>query len=271
MFSLSKNSKLLIIFVLVALICVVIYYKYLNIPKQIKKKTNFSRNITNLQASMSRLAAVDHTGDSKFYIKFTYTNPGSFGKKNDGTTDATAGFPIFYLLKYTDVPANQIDTATCNPITDAYKHPNVTTLLGQTYLKKDSDGDSYAPMIRRGTGTSDANMQADAYYTTLSGNYATENSAVSGSINYDNGGSINNKIYLLDINEFTSSKITSGTEFWFGIAIQSSELAGWGDPDRLRNVYGNFKYVKITALDPTAPGIISNLTGGAGDRVQYNY
>ena len=269
MFSLSKNSKLLIIFVLVALICVVIYYKYMDIPKQIKKKTNFSRNITNLQASMSRLAAVNRAGQSKFFIKFTYTNPSSFGKKFDGTTDATAGFPIFYLLDYyVDKNATPLVPIT-NPNNNK-QHPDVTTLLGQTYLKKDpADSRAYPPVIQRGS-TSDQN---GTYYTKLSDTYATASINVSGSINENSGGSENNKIYLLDIDTFTSKDniIKSGDKFWFGIAIQSSEPAGWGDPDRLPKVYGNFTYVELTAQDPSPPGIISNLIGGDGNRVQYNY
>ena len=251
----SKYSKWLILIIIIILLGMLVLNTKNNLTSLVPSLSNFS-TVENLQASISRFA----NSGPKFYIKFTYTNPSSFG-------GGSAGYPIFYLLDFKDSLGNNISDPNINK-----QKPSVIELLAQKYLNKDSnDNRAYAPVIQRGTGTSDAN---DQYYTTLSSNYVTASSAnVSGSINENASGSINTKIYLLDITKFNNTNIASGTKFWFGIGLQINQPAGWSTDDRLPNVYGNFMYVVLTAQDPPGPdpvGIIS-IGDNSDQLLKYNY
>ena len=259
----SKYLKWLILIIIVILLGMLVLTTKNNLTSLVPSSSNFS-TIENLQASMSRFGAVDHSGQSKFFIKFSYTTPSTI-------TPATTYYPIFYLLDYY---VNKRATPLVGiPDPNIYKlHPGVTELLAQYYLTQ-----SYAPVIRRSSNSD----EHDQFYTKLGSNYNTPSSMVSstnvsGSINENSGGSENNKIYLLDITKFNNSNIQSGDKFWFGIALQGTLTRAWDTNNLLPNVYGNFKYVQITAADPVdtvSMNIITQggLLGGVPSQIDFNF
>jgi hypothetical protein len=106
-----QNSKLLIFFIVVALICIILFYKPRN------KKNNF--RTTNLKASL--FTATDDP--QTYYIQVDYQNPSSFGD------NATFGAALFYILDGNTAPSPD--------------HPSIDAITtGQTYLAQ-----SQAPFI----------------------------------------------------------------------------------------------------------------------------
>ena len=244
--------KWLILIIIVILLGMLLSTKN-NLMDLVPSLSNFS-TIENLEASMSRYTNTDHSGQSKFYIKFTYTNPSSFGA-------AFAGYPIFYLLDFKD-NNNDIPDPNGNK-----KHPPTSELMTQKYLTK-VNGTAIAPPVIQGGSTSDVESE---YYTSLNDDYNKRSSTVTGSINEDNIISSGTKKYLLDITTFNNTNIQSGDKFWFGIALQSTALSSWGTDD-LPYVYGNFNYTILTAKDPDGPDSINNFkVADGGSKFGYNY
>lgn len=241
--SFSKNSKLLIIFVLVALICVVIYRKFVNTPNK-KNKLKFNNSITNFSASLSKFGAAA-TQANRFFIKFTYTNPTSFSNitLEDGTADVP-GYPIFYLL---DKP----NSNTPQPAA----HPSPTDLLNQTYLADNPN--SIAP-----TG---ASQKFTPEVPNISTSYQTAGATVTGYIDQENDNSDTN----VSTYRLTGFQPVQGQQYYFGIALQWSQtLSGWGNY-QLQHVYSDFTYVTLTAQDPASPGDLTGFSD-ATSSISYN-
>ena len=249
----SKYLKWLILIIIVILLGMLVLNTKNNLTSLVPSSSNFS-TIENLQASMSRFTNTDHSGQSKFFIKFSYTTPSTI-------TTETAGFPIFYLLNFKDNSGNDITNPNNNKL-----HPDVNELLAQYYLTQ-----PYAPVIRRSSNSD----EHDQFYTKLGSNYNTPSNTVSGSINEDGGGSENNKIYLLDITKFNNTNIRSGDKFWFGLALQGTVTRAWDTNNLLPYVYGNFKYVQIIAADPVDTVSMNIITqGGLGvvpSEIDFNF
>ena len=242
--SFSKNSKLLIIFVLVALICLVIYRKFVNTPNK-KNKLKFNNSITNFSASLSKFGA-PATQANKYFIKFTYTNPNPFSVVTpEGSTSADVpGYPIFYLLDYKDASGNLITGAYAD-IANIPAHPSADTLIAQTYLANDPNSLDSTGAPRKFTPEVPNII-----------NYQTAGATVTGYIDQENDSSdANVSAYRL-----TGFQPTQGQQYYFGIALQWSQtLSGWGNY-QLRHVYSDFTYITLTAQDPASPGTLTNFS-----------
>ena len=200
--SISKHSKhskwLLILIVLVGIILLIIAKNTSRLNTNTSKFTKENGIILEkLQASLFTAG----NGNPYIIVSFNYLPLGT----------SAINTPIFYLLDYADVQAGQID-ASGNPITDAYKHPDASTLIRQKYLATDN-GTPVAPI--------------------LSG-LTQEGLATKGYINKDD-----NRLNA-------SFNRTPKKQYYLGLAHQTETLSGWGN-DQLQFVYSDFKYAVLTA------------------------
>jgi hypothetical protein len=252
--SFSKKSKLLIIFVLVALICVVIYRKFVNRPNK-KNKLKFNNSITNFSASLSKFGD-RATEANKFFIKFTYTNPNPFTvvTPEGGTSADVPGYPIFYLLDYKDANGNLI-TGAPTDTSSIPVHPPVADLINQKYLATNP----------RSTSPSGASQKFTPEVPNISTNYQTAGATVTGYIDKENESSDTN----VSAFRLTGFQPAQGQQYYFGIALQWSQtLSGWGNY-QLQHVYSDFTYVVLTAQDPSAPGTLTNFSN-SNTIISYN-
>ena len=231
----SETSVLLILpivfFVLVVLIAIIIFYNFINNNNNNSTTTTDTTNdIKDLKAI---IALADYNSYSRYYIRFEYTNPNSFG-------EGELNKPLFYLIDC----SNDI----CPDPNDGPKHPDPLTLMNQYYTLTDSIGNKVVPMV-----------------TFIDNSYDIINANVIGTINEeeDKSKSVSTN-YLIDPEKFKPIK---GKNYLFGIAIQKHTISENGIPNVLPYEYGDFKYVVLNINDPEPPGTITF----QHDVITYNY